>query len=117
MHAIFFKNVRHSNANAEQQNHNRKESEAGAGDETDEHLPQNNNGCQSDSRSKKWSGLLDANQRPHAPQSRGLSKSNYLILHRDAATSKIKGFYICSHLLPLTSRRFLFFPATILPQC
>jgi hypothetical protein len=39
-----------------------------------------------------------------------------LILHRDAATSKIKGFYICSHLLPFTYSGFLFFPATILPQ-
>jgi len=46
------------------------------------------------------------------PITRALVKCNELILHRDAAMSKIKVFYICYHLLPFTYSGFQFFPAT-----
>ena len=45
-----------------------------------------------------------------------LLKRKQLILHRDAATSKIKVFHILLHLLPFSYRRVLSIPATILPQ-
>ena len=45
-----------------------------------------------------------------------MRKRNELILKRDAATVKIKPFYISSHPLTFSYCGFLFVPATILPQ-
>src|SRR5437868_198112 len=51
-------------------------------------LPQQQNGCQSGSRNgdRKWSGRLDSNQRPHAPQACALP---------GCATSRVPDFLSC----------------------